>query len=350
MKQLSLLVTLASLSFSQTYEWTEVGYTSRLPHEYTFFIDTADHLNTYDWFYKINYASKDEGKTWDTLYSTIIRKIIGFTIYFADSVGRSNRTDLVYSNTGGSQYFGTDSSHWWYEMRDSLMTLSMPWVSYANDSTIFLTAGLLFSSIDSGGHWKPLDLLNVYTSSFYEIFLHDTLWFYYKNQDVTSVLADKFDNVLVSSSKYGIFYSTNKGSYWTRQNSGLIDTSVLILRKNSKGELFALTMSGKIFKGTAKPSSVIQKSNNARSFSLDQNFPNPFNPSTTIAFTLLKQNNTSLKIYNTLGQEIVSLIDGPLGSGEYAVPFHAAHLPSGIYFYVLRSGGFVHSKKMILLK
>lgn len=349
-KRASLLFLFISISYSQTYEWAEVGYTSRQSHDYIFFIDSADQLNTYDWSHKINYISKDEGKTWDSIYSAVQRKIIGYTIYFADSIGRSNRVDVVFSNTGGRQYFDTDSSRWWYVMKDSLITLSMPWVSYSNGSTIFLSTGLLFSSNDSGVHWKPHDLFNKYTFSFYELFVNDTLWFYFRNQDVTSTLIDKFNSVLVSSSRYGIFYSTDNGNYWTKQNNGLTDTTVLVLRKNSKEELFALTMSGKIFKGTAKPSSVNRKNITSSTFSLDQNYPNPFNPTTTIEFTLLNQNSTSLKVYNSLGQEIATLIDERLTSGAYSVTFQAEHLPSGMYFYVLRSGNFAQTKKMILMK
>lgn len=349
-KRVSLLFLFISISYSQTYEWVEVGYTSRLPHDYTFFVDSIDQINTYDWNYRRNYVSTDNGKTWEEVDSIFIKKIVGFALMFTDSTGRANEVTISYSDPIGIKYQFSDSSRWWYVIRDTLLYMSMPFIAYQNESNIFLTGGSLLFSSDGGIHWQPIDLFNKYQLNFHDYLLRDTLWNYYRDQEVTSTLVDKFDHILVSSSKYGIFYTTNNGSYWTRQNSGLTDTTVLILRKNSKEELLALTMSGKIFKGTAKPSSVNRKNIISSAISLNQNYPNPFNPTTTIEFTLLNQNNTSLKVYNILGQEIATLIDERLGSGMYSVPFRAEHLSSGIYFYVLRSDEFTQSKKMILMK
>jgi hypothetical protein len=84
--------------------------------------------------------------------------------------------------------------------------------------------------------------------------------------------------------------------------------------------------------------------------SLSQNFPNPFNPTTNIRFTIPSSNFTSLKIFDLLGKEIAVLVNEKKEAGEFTVPFNAAGLPSGIYFYQLRSGNFVETKKMILMK
>ncbi len=86
-------------------------------------------------------------------------------------------------------------------------------------------------------------------------------------------------------------------------------------------------------------------------YNLLQNYPNPFNPSTTIKFELPKQSAVYLKIYNVVGEEIATLVNGEvLGNGTYSVTFDASNLPSGVYFYELRSDNVVQSKKMILLK
>lgn len=83
---------------------------------------------------------------------------------------------------------------------------------------------------------------------------------------------------------------------------------------------------------------------------LSQNFPNPFNPATNITFAIPTANNTSLKIYDVLGQEVAIIVNEQKDAGTYTVPFNASHLPSGVYFYQLRSGNFVETKKMLLLK
>ncbi len=86
-------------------------------------------------------------------------------------------------------------------------------------------------------------------------------------------------------------------------------------------------------------------------FYLNQNYPNPFNPSTTIKFGLTKETNVDLKVYNILGQEVMSLINGKImKAGSYEVNFTASKLASGTYIYRLKAGNQVLSKKMVLLK
>ena len=92
-------------------------------------------------------------------------------------------------------------------------------------------------------------------------------------------------------------------------------------------------------------------------FKLYQNYPNPFNPSTTIKFTISDLpagrqglRFTILKVYDVLGNEIVTLINGEKPAGSYEVAFDASSLPSGVYFYQLRAGSYIETKKMILLR
>jgi len=88
---------------------------------------------------------------------------------------------------------------------------------------------------------------------------------------------------------------------------------------------------------------------------LEQNFPNPFNPSTTIKFSLPASNYTTLKIYNTIGEEVAVLIDKELTAGTYEVKFDShsgevRNLPSGVYFYQLQTERYTETKKMLLMK
>ncbi len=85
-------------------------------------------------------------------------------------------------------------------------------------------------------------------------------------------------------------------------------------------------------------------------FTLSQNYPNPFNPSTRIKYTLGKSSFVTLKIYDTLGREIKTLVSSEQSSGEYEVNFRAENLPSGIYFYTLRADNFQTTKKLLLMK
>jgi hypothetical protein len=85
-------------------------------------------------------------------------------------------------------------------------------------------------------------------------------------------------------------------------------------------------------------------------FSLEQNYPNPFNPTTKIEFTISESRFTSLIVYDILGEEVASLINENLQPGNYNVEFDASPVASGIYFYQLRAGSFVETKKMVLLR
>ncbi|HLP15581.1 MAG TPA: T9SS type A sorting domain-containing protein [Bacteroidota bacterium] len=95
---------------------------------------------------------------------------------------------------------------------------------------------------------------------------------------------------------------------------------------------------------------VAAESMTPREFSLGQNYPNPFNPSTQISFTLKASGMTTLKVYNVIGQEVASLVNGIETAGQHEVSFDASRLSSGVYFYTLRSGNFIETKKMMLMK
>lgn len=87
-----------------------------------------------------------------------------------------------------------------------------------------------------------------------------------------------------------------------------------------------------------------------REYALAQNFPNPFNPSTMIQYSLRETHHTRLSVYNIAGQEVARLVDGMQEAGAHSVLFDAAGMPSGMYFYRLQSGDFSHTAKMVLLK
>lgn len=87
-----------------------------------------------------------------------------------------------------------------------------------------------------------------------------------------------------------------------------------------------------------------------KEFTLEQNYPNPLNPSTTIKYSIPTSSQVTLKIFNTLGQEIETLVNEEKPLGTYELNWNAANLPSGVYFYQLKAGPFVETKKMIILK
>jgi hypothetical protein len=85
-------------------------------------------------------------------------------------------------------------------------------------------------------------------------------------------------------------------------------------------------------------------------FVLHQNYPNPFNPSTTIEFDIPEKTNVKLIIYDILGREVETIIDKELEPGKYKINFTATNLPSGVYFYTLKTPKFTKTNKMLLIK
>ena len=85
-------------------------------------------------------------------------------------------------------------------------------------------------------------------------------------------------------------------------------------------------------------------------FSLSQNFPNPFNPSTVISYKLAVSSQVALRVYNILGEKVSTLVNKEEPAGRYEVELNGANLSSGIYFYFLQAGSYRAVKKMILMK
>jgi hypothetical protein len=104
------------------------------------------------------------------------------------------------------------------------------------------------------------------------------------------------------------------------------------------------------FNGSFEYSYIVEVEIAPRNFSLEQNYPNPFNPSTKISWQSSVSSWQTLKVFDVLGREVATLVDEYRNAGSYEVEFNASNLPSGVYFYQLKAGPFVETKKMILLK
>lgn len=88
----------------------------------------------------------------------------------------------------------------------------------------------------------------------------------------------------------------------------------------------------------------------AISYELSQNHPNPFNPTTTIYFSIPQNSFVTLKVYDVLGSEVAELVNGQVDAGVQKVNFNAINLNSGMYFYTLKAGSFTETKKLMLIK
>jgi hypothetical protein len=105
------------------------------------------------------------------------------------------------------------------------------------------------------------------------------------------------------------------------------------------------------FDGTYSYSDIVQVTYDVPStFVLNQNFPNPFNPSTSITYFVPKESFVTIKIYDFLGREVKTLVNNFLSTGSYEILFDASDLTSGTYFYTMIAENYSNTKKMIILK
>ena len=180
----------------------------------------------------------------------------------------------------------------------------------------------------------------------------------------SSIVSTPSGHLIVSTEGYGgsaaargIFRSTDSGKSWQEVNTGLGNLIVRTVALDSTGYVYCGTQNGTIFKSTqpevlgesAPPQQkIIPASPNA--YVLEQNYPNPFNPSTNIPFSMPVGGHASIKIYNTLGQEVATVLDSEMPAGQHTVRWDASAVPSGMYFYRFQSANFSQAGKLILMK
>lgn len=151
------------------------------------------------------------------------------------------------------------------------------------------------------------------------------------------------------------YRTTNNGTSWTQQTMSPFSGSIQHLNFADTSNGWAVTSGGEVLHYRPAGTNAVEPnplSGIPTEFVLEQNYPNPFNPSTRIQFAIPAgtYGHTSLRVHDVLGKEVATLVDKELGPGSYNVTFDASRLSSGIYFYTLRSGAFVGTKKLILLK
>ncbi|MBI4547485.1 MAG: SBBP repeat-containing protein [Ignavibacteriae bacterium] len=206
----------------------------------------------------------------------------------------------------------------------------------------------------------------------------DTLWVRRYNRDhfdqASALALDDSGNVYVTgSSSFGctrdcdyvyatIKYSPNGDSLWVTSYDEPGNDFAYALAVDGSGNVYVTGVSGVFgpfatsgdyatFKYVQIPVSVVKTNDYLpERFCLEQNHPNPFNPSTVISFQLPVSSFATLKVYNVLGQEVATLVNAEMKPGSHEVTWDATGLPSGVYFYRLQAGSFAETRKLVLLR
>ncbi len=263
-------------------------------------------------------CSKDAGQTWKIIDSTSyqIWNVLAF-----DSIiiaGCNNRGIRISTNNGLNWNFSKG------------LQATVNALTFAGNNILAGTSGVgVFLSSDSGKTWSPTKLDSMQIQTF-----------------------KVFDKFVFAGTFNGIYRSSDDGITWDKVNGGLEGYFVNDL--TIAGDyIYAGVNDGAVWK---RPLSEItsvsenNKSNLPDDFALFQNFPNPFNPSTKITYSLPKNAHVILKIYDVLGKEVTTLVNEEKSAGYYSMRFDGSKLSSGIYFYRIQAGNFVSTKKFVLMK
>jgi|WetSurMetagenome_2_1015567.scaffolds.fasta_scaffold09628_1 hypothetical protein len=165
----------------------------------------------------------------------------------------------------------------------------------------------------------------------------------------------------VSGDTNRIYKTTNLGTTWIREflpPQALVTNAILqhiqFLNSSTGFAVIGGTTTplppGTLIKYTGPAGIHTNNGNIPSEFKLEQNFPNPFNPSTTIRFALPKTGLVTLKIYDAVGKEVETLVNETMNAGNQEVSYDASSLNSGVYFYRIYANGFTDTKKMVLVK
>jgi len=269
------------------------------------------------------FRSTNNGDSWEEVNNGLTRPVV---IDFAIS-----GTNLFAATVYGGVFLSTNNGNNWTEVNNGL-TNYVILALCANDINIF--AGTLegvFHSTNNGSSWTQVGLLTYYVGAF----------------------ATSGNNLFAGTEQNGVFLSSDNGGSWLDVNNGLTNYYVGALAISGT-YLFAGTSGDGVWRRPLSEmiTSVRETSGNElpSEYELVQNYPNPFNPSTKINYQIPELSFITIKVYDVLGNEITTLVNEEKPVGNYEVEFNASILPSGVYFYKLRAGNFVETKKMLLMK
>jgi hypothetical protein len=335
------------------------------------------------------YRSNDHGASW-TAATNGLPSVVPYA--FASTLNGTGDTTLFVGTLSNGVFLSTDNgSHWTAASTGLPVTSIKDLVAFPNGTGgTELFAGTLcgvYHSTDNGTHWGAVNngltdttigaLAAIpngtggtnlfagtgggfpgYGTGAYRSTDNGGNWSAVNNGLQThSVLSFAFSpngkggaNVYAGTDS-GVFVSTNNGANWSAANN---DLKLAIFSLKVFGtNLFAGTyFSGVYLRPLVDMVTGVEPSRNEvpKSVALRQNYPNPFNPSTVIRYALPSHSHVNLTIYNTLGQQVATLVNGEMEAGYHEVRFDGSRLASGVYFYRLQAGTYAETRKLLLLK
>ncbi|MFC2093983.1 YCF48-related protein [Bacteroidota bacterium] len=325
-----LKTTNRGVNWETTFFSNADGFTS-----IAFFDDNTGYLFGYHCDY--SFRTTNGGSNWNQLCTSFPQNG-GASIYYCSQ--KINDTLILVGGAVTTTHTSPGASFFWAK-RDSI-TPGYPWSDGSFVSAIIMAGnsgigyafrtGEILKTTNYGFQWSITPLIWG-SMNFY----NENLGLYFRGQ----------------GNHYLIYYSTDRGTQW------ILRDSILFYNYNTINSLKYITQdiavavgdSGKILRnnnysiGIKLISKIIPNN-----YSMSQNNPNPFNPTTKIKFDLPKSTQAKLIIYDILGREVTTLVNEKLNAGSYEVEWSAGSYPSGIYFYRITTKDFSQTKRMILIK
>ena len=365
--------------------WSAISTTSLGNYAHSFYVSPLD---TNIWLAAVQSSpnkvirTTDYGQTWKTILS------INFSNYGMPlEMDQNNPAVFYFAPDGGGFYKSTDTGASFREISNnypfrSPCDIIVMWdssnVIYLADGVTGSGLGQIFKSNNGGINWS---LVETNTSSSEIPCLANTVfdksvafatnwpsgdifktsnfgdnWSFLRTNSASGWASDicREDPTVVLTGSYSgfTFLSTDGGANFTQASiGGGAGAGELAIER---GYILDMRTSG-ISKLSVNYNVITSLQENIITgipdkFNLYQNYPNPFNPSTTIKFDLPKSGNVTLKLYDLLGREVSSLVNGYRNAGQYEISFNGNNFSSGIYFYRLQYDGLMQTKKFMLVK
>jgi photosystem II stability/assembly factor-like uncharacterized protein len=241
------------------------------------------------------------------------------------------RDSVLFAGTSSGLFRSGDDALNWVASGTGITSPHIYALAHAGDALFAGTLAGLFRSSDGGDTWEELNT-GVLGRSVQSLVFHGS--------------------TLFAGASDGVYLSSDMGETWIPVNEGLPRVYVDCLAVGSH-DLLLGTLGNAVwrrplseFVTSVDPTATVRP----QEFALEQNYPNPFNPSTTIHYGLPGRSRVTLSVFNTLGQQVATIVQGEQEAGFHDVQFDASGLASGVYLYRLVAGSFVQTRRLLLLR
>lgn len=279
-------------------------------------------------------VTKFDGTSWNT-FDVSNSNLISNDIY---SIKKDFDGSVWFGGFGGATNY--DGANWTTIMNPNTFVGPVKSIGIEQNTMWFGTAHLGVFNFD-GSNWVTYDTTNSILPS----------------NDILKIEIDSLGNKWFGTNEGLCKYDGTSWTIFNTENSNLISNQIRTLKADDYGNLWIGSYGLSIFNENGVVLDIEKEMGNfsPKNFQLEQNFPNPFNPTTTISYLLEKNSNVNLSIYNIKGQLLKTLVNHTIPKGKHSVTWNGTdklgkQVASGVYFYKLETPNFAQTKKMVLLK